>query len=139
MSNESFLNYAYATTGLATVLLALAAWQWLRRPLGRALRSLPYTKQSRILLRSVPATFFLAAIATFFANVPGGCGPRQTSDVAFDRSYTIGVMTKAFQEACVVIVVLVFLWCLILAPTLLAARRAQVSTNSSSGTISADS
>ena len=134
MNNEAFLNYAYVATGLATVLLALIAWQWLRRPLGKALATLSHTKQSRIVLGSLPTTFVLAAIATFFANVPGGCGHIQAVDVASDRTHALRMLTEAFQKVCSVVVVFVFVWCLILVPTLLAARQAQASTNTSGET-----
>jgi len=123
MGNESFLVVSYFAGGVACLFVGLTASLWMRRPVHQITGAMPHKPWGSILLKSLPATLILLALAAFLSVSYTGCDKRPYDSIVADRSYMIARNLEQISSALSWVVAGVLVWGVIILFGLLAIRR----------------
>jgi hypothetical protein len=99
MSNEQYLIVSYFFVGVLSVVIAMAAYACLRRPLAGLARALPNRHLASVLKKIFPAGLVLPALAGFLSVSYQSCHQSYQSIIA-DRSYLVGKNQEQLSAIC---------------------------------------
>ena len=90
MGNEAYLILTYFLTGLISFCLGLAAYGWLRHPLGQIADAQPRKEWGNILKKFFPISTLILALAAFMSvSYSDGCPARPYERIIADRAYMV--------------------------------------------------
>ena len=123
MSNETYLIGSYFTVGLLSLGIALAAYQWLRRPMAGIADALPQENWKRIIRRGFPLSTILFVLASCLSVSYYGCAQKEYAEIVSDRSYVMLKNSEQISKSLDGVIWGVGAWSVILAVALRLRRR----------------
>lgn len=99
MSNERYLIVSYFFVGGLSIVIAMAAYAFLRHPLDGLARGFANRNLAAILKRLFPAGLVLPALAGFLSVSYRGCQENYASIIA-DRSYLVAKNQQQLSAIC---------------------------------------
>jgi hypothetical protein len=109
MSNEQYLIVSYFFVGVLSILIAMAAYAFLRRPLAGLAGTFPNRNLSSVLKKLFPAGLVLPALAGFLSVSYQSCHESYQSIIA-DRSYLVGKNQQQISAICFFLMLAVLGW-----------------------------
>jgi hypothetical protein len=135
MSDEHYLIATYFLTGCICVLIGLAAYLGLRRPLSE-ITDAPRPSLGTALRRFFPASTLLIAAAAFASVSYYSCGSHSYATIVSDRPYIRSMELAQIHETFLWLSVLVIFWGFVILMYLLAKRRHDVAGKARAGSAS---
>lgn len=129
MSDEHYLVLVYFSAGAGCILVGLAAYFWLRRPLGQIVSDSRYPSLGAALKNFFPASTLLIAVAAFASVSYYSCGLKHYPEIVSDRAYIREMAREQISASFFWLVLLVVFWGIVILLFLLALRRRETSTN----------
>jgi hypothetical protein len=126
MRNEELLIASYFLAALVCSCLGVAAYIWLRHPVGRIFGALPQKDWGRILKRSFPVSTILLALSGFMSVSYYGCSGREYKDIVSDHQYILSVNQQQISKTLYSVVIAIFVWAVIILVSLQTIRRERV-------------
>jgi hypothetical protein len=121
MGNEAYLIFTYFLTGLISFCLGLAAYLWLRRPVGQIADAQPGKAWGSILKKSFPISTIILALAAFMSvSYADGCPARSYEKIVADRGFMLAKNQQQISATLSALALGIFLWGLIILLCLLA-------------------
>jgi len=131
MGNEAYLILTYFLTGLISFCLGLAAYGWLRYPLGQIAEAQPRKEWGKILKKSFPISTIVLALSAFMSvSYSDGCPARPYERIIADRAFMLAKNQQQISATLSALALGVFLWALIIFLCLLAIQPGRVETRS---------
>jgi hypothetical protein len=109
MSNEHYLIVSYFFVGGLSIVIAMAAFVCLRRPLAGLASVFPNRNLASILKNLFPAGLVLPALAAFLSVSYHGCHESYQSIIA-DRSYLVGKNQQQISAICFFLMLAILGW-----------------------------
>jgi hypothetical protein len=109
MSNEQYLIVSYFSVGVLSIVIAMAAYAFLRRPLAGLAGAFPNRNLAAVLKKLFPAGLILPALAGFLSVSYQSCHQSYESIVA-DRSYLVGKNQEQISAICFFLMLAVLAW-----------------------------
>ena len=118
MSNEQYLIVSYFLVGGLSIVIGVAAYAYLRRPLEGLSRAFPSPHLASALKKLFPAGLVLPALAGFLSVSYQSCNQNYVSIIA-DRSYLIGKNQEQLSAICFFLMLAVLAWGIVILLSLL--------------------
>jgi hypothetical protein len=109
MSNEQYLIVSYFSVGALSIVIAMAAYAFLRRPLAGLAGSFHNRNLASVLEKLFPAGLVLPALAAFLSVSYHGCHASYQSIIA-DRSYLVSKNQEQISAICFSLMLAVLGW-----------------------------
>jgi len=109
MSNEQYLIVSYFFVGGLSILIAVAVYACLRRPLAGLASAFPNRILASVLKKLFPAGLVLPALAGFLSVNYESCGKSYESIIA-DRAYLVGKNQEQLSSICFFLMLAVLGW-----------------------------
>ena len=109
MSNEQYLIVSYFFVGVLSIVIAMAAYAFLRRPLAGLAGAFPNRNLASVLKKLFPAGLVLPALAGFLSVSYQSCHQSYESIIA-DRSYLVGKNQQQISAICFFLMLAVLGW-----------------------------
>ncbi|MGD0459066.1 MAG: hypothetical protein ABSC21_15130 [Terriglobia bacterium] len=109
MSNEQYLIVSYFFVGVLSIVIAMAAYAFLRRPLAGLASAFPNRNLASVLKKLFPAGLVLPALAGFLSVSYQSCHQSYESIIA-DRSYLVGKNQQQISAICFFLMLAVLGW-----------------------------
>ena len=122
MSDERYLIVTYFLTGCVSLLIGLAAFLWLRRPIGQ-IAVVRYRALGEVIHRFFPASTLLIAVAAFASVSYYACGTRDYHQIVSDRPYIRSMERAQISASFEWLAWLAIFWGVVILLYLLAIRR----------------
>jgi hypothetical protein len=110
MSNEQYLIVSYFFVGALAIVIAMAAYAYLRRPLAGLARAFPNLHLASVLKKLFPAGLVLPALAGFLSVSYRSCQHESYESIVADRSYLVGKNQQQLSAICSFLVLAVLGW-----------------------------
>jgi hypothetical protein len=110
MSNEQYLIVSYFLVGGLSIVIAMAAFMCLRRPLAGLARAFPDRNLASVLKRLFPAGLVLPALAGFLSVSYRSCEHESYKSIIADRSYLVGKNQEQLSAICFFLMLAVLAW-----------------------------
>jgi hypothetical protein len=111
MTNEQYLVVSYFCVAATAVAVGFAAYFWLRAPLRKIAKALPWEALRRLLPRLFPVGIVLPALLGFVSVSYRGCNRQEYEKIVADRSYLVNKGQEQFSASLTHVVLAVFAWC----------------------------
>jgi hypothetical protein len=118
MSNEQYLIVSYFFVAVLSIVIGMAAYAFLRRPLAGLARAFPNRHLGSVLKRLFPAGLMLPALAGFLSVSYQSCHQSYESIIA-DRSYLVGKNQEQLSAICLFLMLAVLVWGIVVLLSLL--------------------
>jgi len=109
MSNEQYLIVSYFFVGVLSIVIAMAAYAFLRRPLAGLTGAFPNRNLASVLKKLFPAGLVLPALAGFLSVSYHGCHESYQSIIAH-RSYLVGKNQEQMSATCFFLMLAILGW-----------------------------
>jgi hypothetical protein len=109
MSNEQYLIVSYFFVGALSIVIAMAAYAFLRRPLAGLAGAFSNRNLASVLKKLFPAGLLLPALAGFLSVSYQSCNASYQSIIA-DRSYLVGKNQEQISTICFYLMVAILSW-----------------------------
>jgi hypothetical protein len=109
MSNEQYLIVSYFFVGGLSIVIAMAAYACLRRPLDGLASAFPNRNLASVLKKLFPAGLVLPALAGYLSVSYYSCHESYESIIA-DRSYLVGKNQEQLSAICFFLMLAVLGW-----------------------------
>jgi hypothetical protein len=109
MSNEQYLIVSYFFVGVLSIVIAMAAYAFLRRPLAGLASAFPNRNLASVLRKLFPAGLLLPALAGFLSVGYQSCHESYQSIIA-DRSYLVSKNQQQISAICFFLMLAVLAW-----------------------------
>jgi len=109
MSNEQYLIVSYFFVGVLSIVIAMAVYAFLRRPLAGLAGAFPNTNLAAVLKKLFPAGLVLPAMAGFLSVNYHSCHTSYQSIIA-DRSYLVGKNQEQISATCLFLMLAILSW-----------------------------
>jgi hypothetical protein len=109
MSNEQYLIASYFFVGVLSIVIAMAAYAFLRRPLAGLAGAFPNRNLASVLKKLFPAGLVLPALAGFLSVSYQSCHASYQSIIA-DRSYLVGKNQEQISAICFFLMLAILGW-----------------------------
>jgi hypothetical protein len=110
MSNEQYLIVSYFLVGALSIVIATAAFVYLRRPLAGLARAFPNRNLASVLKKLFPAGLVLPALAGFLSVNYHSCQHESYELIIADRSYLVGKNQEQLSAICFFLMLAVLGW-----------------------------
>ena len=131
MGNEAYLILTYFLTGLISLCLGVAAYWWLRRPVGHIADAQPGKDLGNLLKKSFPISTIVLALSAFMSvSYSDGCPARPYERIIADRAFMLAKNQQQISATLSALALGVFLWALVILLCLLAIQPGQAETRS---------
>jgi hypothetical protein len=118
MSNEQYLIVSYFLVGALAIVIAVAVYAYLRRPLAGLARAFPSRHLASVLKKLFPVGLVLPALAGFLSVSYQSCQQSYESIIA-DRSYLVGKNQEQLSAICSFLMLAVLGWGIVVLLSLL--------------------
>ena len=132
MSDDHYLIASYFLTGCVCIFIGLAAYLWLRRPIGQ-ITAAPNRSLGAALRRFFPASSLLIVVAAFASVSYYSCGSRNYATIVSDRHYIRSMELAQVRETFLWLSVLMIFWGFEILMYLRGVRRRETAEKLSSG------
>ena len=109
MSNEQYLIVSYFFVGVLSIVMAMAVYAFLRRPLAGLAGAFSDRNLASVLKKLFPAGLILPALAGFLSVSYQSCHQSYESIIA-DRSYLVGKNQEQISAACLFLMLAILSW-----------------------------
>ncbi len=109
MSNEQYLIVSYFFVGVLSMVIGMAAYAFLRRPLAGLAGAFASKNIASVLKKLFPAGLVLPALAGFLSVSYRSCDESYQSIIT-DRSYLIGKNQQQISATCLFLVLAILAW-----------------------------
>jgi hypothetical protein len=110
MSNEQYLIVSYFLMGGLAIVIAMAVYAYLRRPLAGLASTFPNRNLASILKKLFPAGLVLPALAGFLSVSYRSCQHESYRSIIADRSYLAGKNQEQLSAICFFLMLAVLAW-----------------------------
>jgi len=109
MSNEQYLIVSYFFVGGLSIVIGMAAYACLRRPLAGLVRAFPNRNLASVIRKLFPAGLLLPALAGFLSVSYRSCDESYEAIIA-DRAYLVGKNQAQLSAICLFLMLAVLSW-----------------------------
>jgi hypothetical protein len=110
MSNEQYLIVSYFFAGVLSIMIAIAAYAYLRRPLAGLAHAFPNRDLASVLKKLFPAGLVLPALAGFLSVSYRSCQHESYQAIIADRSYLVAKNQEQLSAICFFLMLAVLGW-----------------------------
>jgi hypothetical protein len=110
MSNEQYLIVSYFFVGGLSIVIAVAAYAYLRRPLAGLASAFSNRHLASVLKKLFPAGLMLPALAGFFSVSYYSCQHESYESIIADRSYLVGKNQEQLSAICFFLMLAILVW-----------------------------
>jgi hypothetical protein len=110
MSNEQYLIVSYFFVAGLAIVIAVAAYAYLRRPLDGFASAFPNRNLASLLKKLFPAGLVLPALAGFLSVSYRSCQHESYESIIADRSYLFGKNQEQISTVCFFLMLAVLGW-----------------------------